>query len=50
MFYPSALLSLQSGAGVNDCLQVLAAHGSVTALAVDVENGAIIAGIQDQIR
>ena len=40
----------QSGCGLNECEQVLSTQGSVTALSVDLDNGAIIAGIQDLIR
>ena len=40
----------QSGSGLNECEQVLAAHGGVCCLCVDSVNGAYVAGVQQFIR
>ena len=40
----------QSGSGLNECEQILAAQGGVSCLCIDRVNGAIIAGIQSVIR
>lgn len=40
----------QSGTGLNECEQILAAQGGVSCLCIDKVNGAIVAGIQNVIR
>lgn len=42
--------SFQSGSGLNECEQVLAAHGGVCCLCIDSVNGAYVAGVQQFIR
>ncbi len=44
------VIVLQCADGLNECEQVLNAHGSVSALCIDKINGAIICGTLDTIR
>lgn len=41
---------LQSGSGLNDCEQILAAQGGVCCICIDKLNGSIVAGVQNTIR
>ena len=43
-------MCFQSSEGLNECEQILSTQGAVGALCMDRNNGAIIAGVQDQIR
>lgn len=43
-------IRIWSGSGLNECEQTLSAAGTVTALCIDVVNGAIVAGVQNNIR
>ncbi|KAK2188036.1 hypothetical protein NP493_146g02006 [Ridgeia piscesae] len=43
-------IRIWSGSGLNECEQTLSAAGAVTALCIDVINGAIVAGVQNNIR
>ena len=46
----TCILCIQSGSGLNECEQVLAANGGVCCLCIDNVNGAYVAGVQQFIR